>query len=117
MTLNSIKPFVPSGANFKASKALFLAIGFDIIWESEGYIGFQKNVVGFILQDYENKELAQNLMLQVEVDDLDAFWTALEEKELTKKFKVKLRPPTTFSYGREVHFIDIAGVCWHFTEK
>ncbi|MEO0572134.1 MAG: hypothetical protein AAF039_10560 [Bacteroidota bacterium] len=117
MTLSNIKPFIPSGGNFEASKELFLAFGFEIIWESKGYVGFQKDSVSFILQDYENKELAQNLMIQIEVDDLDDFWNELEKKEISKKFKVKLRKPTTFPYGREVHFIDIAGVCWHFAEK
>lgn len=117
MAFTNIKPFIPSGGNFEASKALFLAMGFEIIWESEGYVGFEKDAMGFILQDYENKEFAQNLMVQIEVDDLDAFWSELEVKELTKKFQVKLRPPTVFPYGREIHFIDIAGVCWHFAEK
>ena len=117
MNLSNIKPFIPSGDNFEASKALFIAFGFKIIWESGGYMEFQKDSVSFILQDYENKEFAQNLMMQIEVDDLDGFWNDLEKKELTKKFKIKLREPTTFPYGREVHFIDIAGVCWHFAEK
>jgi hypothetical protein len=25
----------------------------------------------------------------------------------------RLKPPTDFPWGREVHFIDLAGVCWH----
>ncbi|MEL7003702.1 MAG: hypothetical protein AAFN93_13350 [Bacteroidota bacterium] len=117
MTLSNIKPFVPSGKDFKKSKELFLAMGFEIMWESEGYVGFHKDSVSFILQDYENKELAQNLMIQIEVEDLDELWRELEQKEITKKFEVKLREPTVFPYGREIHFIDIAGVCWHFAEK
>ncbi len=112
-----MKPFIPSGENFELSKKLFLAMGFEVMWESEGYVGFQKDSVGFILQDYENKELAQNLMVQIEVDDLDGFWSELVEKGISKKFKVRLREPTVFPYGREVHFIDIAGVCWHFAER
>lgn len=115
--LSNLKPFIPSGKDFKKSKELFLAMDFKIMWESEGYIGFTKDSISFILQDYENKELAQNLMIQVEVDDLDAFWVDLKAKELTKNFEVKLREPTVFPYGREIHFIDIAGVCWHFTQR
>lgn len=117
MTFSTIRPFIPSGANFEASKELFLAIGFELKWESDGYAGFQKDAASFILQDYENKEFAQNLMMQIEVDSLDDFWSELSKKELTKKFKVRVREPTNFPYGREVHFIDIAGVCWHFREK
>jgi len=117
MTLSNIKPFIPSGDNFEKSKDLFLAFGFEIMWVSEGYVGFRKDSVSFVLQDYTHKELAQNLMIQIEVDDLDVFWNELEKKELSKKFKITLREPTVFPYGREVHLIDIAGVCWHFTEK
>lgn len=117
MKLSSIKPFIPSGKDFEKSKELFLAFGFELMWESDGYVGFQKDSVSFILQNYENKELAENLMIQIEVEDLDGFWNELVKKELDKNFKVKLREPTNFPYGREVHFIDIAGVCWHFAEK
>ncbi len=117
MKLSSIKPFIPSGEDFKKSKELFLTFGFEIRWESEGYVGFQKDTVHFILQDYDNKVLAENLMIQIEVEDLDSFWSELKKKELSEKFEVKLRAPTNFPYGREVHFIDLAGVCWHFAEK
>lgn len=115
--LTSIKPFVPSGADFKKSKELFLALGFEILWESDGYIGFQRDAAGFILQDYQNDEFAQNLMIQIEVEDLDEFWDDIQKRELQKTFDIKLREPTKFPYGREIHMIDIAGVCWHFAPK
>ena len=28
----------------------------------------------------------------------------------------RMKSPTDFPWGREVHFIDPAGVCWHVTE-
>ncbi len=117
MSFNSIKPFIPSGSDFGKSREFFLALGFEISWESEGYAGFQKDDIGFILQDYENLELAQNLMIQIEVEDLDELWQEFEKKDLSARFNIKLRAPTSFPYGREIHLIDIAGVCWHFAEK
>ena len=113
---NSIQPFIPSGKDFEASKALFLALGFSIHWESNGYIGFQRNTCKFILQDYDDKHFAENLMIRMTVNNLDAFWAEISQKELTKQFDIKLKEPTNFPYGREINLIDIAGVCWHIAE-
>ena len=114
MKYNSIEAFVPSGSDFQASRQLFLELGFNISWETDDYIGFENNGCRFILQNYNVKEFAENLMMRITVDDLDEFWRKISEKNLPEKFAVKLREPTDFPYGREVNLIDIAGVCWHF---
>ena len=116
MKYNSIQAFVPSGSNFQASKELFLELGFNIIRESDGYITFENNGGEFILQSYDDKHFAENFMMRVTVSDLDEFWLEISEKNLPEKFGVKLREPTEFPWGREVNLIDIAGVCWHFSQ-
>lgn len=117
MKYNSIEPFVPSGGDFKASRELFIKLGFNIVWESEDYIGFENNGCKFVLQNYNNEHFAENLMMRVTVDDLDKFWREISIKDLPAEFGVKLREPTNFPHGREVNLIDIAGVCWHFAES
>ena len=114
MKYNSIEAFVPSGSDFQASRQLFLELGFNIMWETADYIGFENNGCRFILQNYNVKEFAENLMIRIIVDDLDEFWREISEKNLPEKFGVNLREPTDFPLGREVNLIDIAGVCWHF---
>ena len=114
---NRIEPFIPSGSDFEASKQFFLALGFTINWESGGYIGFQRDDCRFILQDFNDKHFAENLMMSLKVNDLDAFWLELKEKELTKRFAIKLKEPTQFPHGREVNLIDMAGVCWHIGQS
>src|SRR5882672_6166788 len=114
MKFTSIQPFVPSGSDFEASKNLFIELGFEIRWEGGGYIGFERDGCQFILQDFNDKKFAENLMIRISVSDLDEFWKEITRKELGRKFAVKLREPTQFPYGREVHLIDLAGVCWHF---
>ena len=53
-------------------------------------------------------------MITFEVTDLDAYWSELESKDLVQAFAgVKLREPTEFPWGREIHIIDPGGVCWH----
>jgi hypothetical protein len=116
MKYNSIQPFIPSGSNFQASKELFLELGFKIVSESESYISFENDGGGFILQKFDNKDFAENFMMRATVNNLDEFWQKICEKDLPEKFGVKLTEPTNFPWGREVNMIDIAGVCWHFSE-
>jgi hypothetical protein len=57
-------------------------------------------------------------MITFEVTDLDAYWAELEAKDLAGSFAgVKVRPPTEFPWGREVHLIDPGGVCWHVRQS
>ena len=112
---NSLSAFIPSGKEFNKSKELFLEIGFSIVWEADDYVSFRKDNCGFILQRYDDKHFAENLMMNLTVNDLDAFWEELKQKELDKKFPIKLIKPTEFPWGREINLIDIAGVCWHIS--
>lgn len=117
MKYNSIEAFVPSGKDFQASRQLFLELGFNITWEADDYIGFENNGCRFVLQRYESKEFAENFMLSVTVDNLDEFWQEVNKLKLVEKYPIKFTPPKNFPWGREVNMIDIAGVCWHFTEN
>ena len=69
-----------------------------------------------LLQDFHNKEMQDNLMMFVSVDDLDAWWRHLQASGVLGCFDgVRAKEPTTYPWGqREVHLIDPAGVCWHF---
>ncbi|HLO81028.1 MAG TPA: hypothetical protein VK166_08720 [Chitinophagaceae bacterium] len=116
MKFLSLEPFVPSGANFAASKQLFQELGFKINWDAGDYIGFEKDGCKFILQKFNNKEFAENLMISVKIENAEDFWKGLIEKKLTEKFGIKISAPTRQTYGVEVNLIDIAGVCWHFVE-
>ncbi len=116
MKFLSLEPFVPSGSNFENSKQLFQELGFSINWDAGDYIGFERDGCKFILQKYDNKEFAQNLMINVKVNNANDFWKSVIEKDLVKKFGIKVGQPTNQPYGIEVNVIDIAGVCWHFVE-
>lgn len=113
----SLRPFIPSGSDFALAKSFFVALGFEIQWEVEGLIGFRKDACEFILQDLDHEVFAQNLMMQVQVDDLDAYWEALQVLDLPKIYACKIKAPQEFPWGREIHLIDPAGVCWHFRSK
>ena len=117
MKFLSLEPFIPSGKDFTSSKQLFQELGFTANWDAGDYVGFERDGCRFILQKYENKEFAENLMVSVGVDDVDAFLEMTKEKNLAEKFGVRVGQVTKQPYGREVNLIDIAGVCWHFVEQ
>ena len=116
MKFLSLEPFIPSGNNFAASKQLFLELGFSITWDAGDYVGFDRDGCKFILQHYDNKDFAENLMINVKIDNADEFWRFINGKELVQKFGVKITTPKKQPYGIEVNLIDIAGVCWHFVQ-
>jgi hypothetical protein len=116
MKFSSIEAFVPSGSDFEGSKRLFQELGFVVNWDAGDYIGFERDGCKFILQNFTNREFAENFMLSVKIRNADEFWKEVNEKQLTKKFNIRISPPTKQPYGIEVNVIDIAGVCWHFVE-
>jgi len=70
----------------------------------------------FLLQDYENQTMQENLMMFVKVDDLDEWWRHIQASGVVERYRgVRAKEPTLYPWGmREVHLIDPAGVCWHF---
>ena len=113
----SLLPFVPSGKDYNGSRRLFAELGFQEIWENDGYAGFRNGGAEFILQEFDNKEFAENFMVRLNVPDLDAWWEVVSGKELEKKYSgFRISPPSKKPWGREVNFIDPAGVCWHVGE-
>src|SRR2546423_8475090 len=111
MKFISIEPFIPSGSDFEGSKQLFLALGFMINWEAEGYVGFERDGCKFILQKYNNGEFASNLMISVRISSADEFWQQLNQLPPQQKNAIRIKEPTKQPYGIEVNLIDLAGVC------
>jgi hypothetical protein len=116
MKFLALQPFVPSGDDFEGSKKLFQALGFTVRWDAGDYISFEKDGCRFILQKFDNRSFAENFMLTVQVDNVDAFWKEINEKDLAGRFGIKISPPAQMPYGKECNVIDLAGVCWHFVE-
>ncbi len=118
MTFLSLEPFIPSGKDFDKSKQLFQELSLEIEWDGGELTGFCKGSCKFILQRYDNKEFAENLMLAVKITGINEFWESATQKQLSERFGIPpIGQPTKQPYGMEVNVIDIAGVCWHFIEE
>jgi RimJ/RimL family protein N-acetyltransferase len=113
----ALRPFVPSGRDFEACLAFHQTVGFTLEWRHGDLAGMRWGPAWFLLQGVDVPAWQENQMLVLSVDDLDAFWAHLEALDLPGRFPgTRVRPPTDFAWGREVHFIDPAGVCWHARE-
>jgi hypothetical protein len=112
--LLALRPFVPSGGRYDESRRLFADLGFEETWEQDGYAGFVCGHAQFILQRLDDEKFASSFMVRIDVEDLDAWWQTVKAKQLQQKYPgLRIRPPDDYPWGREVMFIDLAGVCWH----
>lgn len=111
------RPFIPT-KDFALSKAFYLALGFEMVFDGEVAI-FRIGSSGLILQRYYQKEWAENCMMQLVVDDLDAWWQHIESLRLPEQFGVtQPRAPAMQPWGiREAYLVDPCGVLWHVTQR
>jgi predicted enzyme related to lactoylglutathione lyase len=109
----TLYPFVPSGSDFAAGIAFFTELGFEKQWEEGGLAGLRFGGAYFMLQKIDVPAWQENQMITFEVDDLAAYWADLEARGLPGRLGARIKPPTDFPWGREIHIIDPGGVCWH----
>ncbi len=110
------RPFLPA-KDFRLSKSFYEALGFTKEFDGEIAI-FAIGRSSFILQNYYQKDWAENMMVQLVVDDLAAWWAHIESADLSDRFSVAApRPPARQPWGAEVAYVfDPAGVLWHITQ-
>jgi uncharacterized glyoxalase superfamily protein PhnB len=66
-----------------------------------------------------SEEVAKNLMMQLMVDDLDAWWVHIESLDLARSFAVAPpKPPKMQPWGLRVAYVcDPSGVLWHVAQR
>jgi hypothetical protein len=111
------RPFVPA-KDFELSKRFYLRIGFELLLDGEVAI-FGIGQTSFILQNYFNKDWAENFMMQLVVDDVDAWWARLDALNLPRTFPTaSLRPPELQPWGLRISYlVDPTGVLWHVAQR
>jgi uncharacterized glyoxalase superfamily protein PhnB len=117
MRANKLRPFVPSGPDYQLAVQFYVDLGFEIIYADESLTIFKVDDVEFHLQNFHNIELQHNYMLELCVQDLDAWWERIIQSGILDKYQVKAKSPKLQPYGkRAIHLLDPAGVLWHITE-
>ena len=100
------------------SKRFYQALGFEMLLDADVAI-FQMGHCGFLLQRYYQKDWAENSMLQLMVDDLDAWWAHIQSLDLPENFGVTPpKPPAMQPWGLRIAFVfDPSGVLWHVAQR
>ncbi len=113
----SIRAFI-GAENFEESRQFYKDLGFEESVISKDMSLFKvSDKLGFYLQDAYVQEWVDNTMIFLEVDDVDRYWSELQDLALEKKYKnVKLTPVRNDYWGRECFMHDPSGILWHFGE-
>lgn len=111
------RPFVPA-KDFALSKRFYTALGFTQVLDGE-VANFRIGASSFILQNYFQKEWAENFTMQLMVDDLDAWWAHVVSLDLPRTFGVPApKAPALQPWGlRIAYVVDPSGVLWHVAER
>ncbi len=114
----SARPFLPA-MDFANSKAFYEALGFAKELDSDDVAIFRIGATSFLLQRHYQKEWAENFMMQLLVDDLDAWWLCIESLDLPTRFGVPApKPPAMQPWGlRIAYVVDPSGVLWHVAQR
>lgn len=116
-----IQPFIPC-KDFEISRTFYARIGFQVAEVIDGDSKTSEAIFrgegAIILQDFYVKDWAENTMMTLNVDDLDAF-IALVKTYQTQypDHNVRFRGPQDFGWGHQIHLLDPSGVLWHVFQK
>ena len=112
-----VRPFLPT-RDFELSRRFYETLGFEKLLDGDVAI-FRAGSGGFILQRAYEPEWAANSMMQLMVDDLDAWWAHITSLDLPGQFGVRPpKAPALQSWGLQVAYVtDPAGVLWHIAQR
>ena len=112
------RPFLPA-KDFALSKSFYEALGFVKELDADEVAIYRIGASSFILQRRFQKEWAENFMMQLMVDDLDAWWAHLASLDLPQKFGVGApKAPALQPWGlRVAYVVDPSGVLWHVAQR
>jgi uncharacterized glyoxalase superfamily protein PhnB len=113
----SIRAFIPA-RDLDVSRRFYEDLGFREIWGDDGACGMQIDDCSIILQKFYVKDHAENFMMSLNVEDVDAWWERIEAMGLKQKYSLGLvKAPEMQPWGFRVLYIcDPTGVLWHIAE-
>jgi uncharacterized glyoxalase superfamily protein PhnB len=112
-----LKAFIPA-KDFALSKRFYQEIGFVMASDSGGVAYFHAGAVSFLLQDFYVEELANNLMMHLLVQDVDAWWAKIKELGIAEKYGVRVTAIENQPWRmRDFVIIDPSGVLWRIAQN
>ena len=112
-----LKPFVPA-RDFASSRRFYTELGFTEKSEVGGVAYFLHDDASFLLQDFYNKELAENLMLHLLVEDVAAWHARVSGSGLAQRYGVQLSEMVQQPWRmRDFTLTDPSGVLWRIAQN
>ena len=113
-----IKAFVPS-RDFELSKRFYTDLGFTVASSSGGVAYLHCGSCSFLLQDFYVAAFADNLMMHLLVEDVDAWWAHVQSHDLAGKYGLRTpESPVDQPWAmRDFVITDPAGVLWRIGQN
>ena len=116
-TIEEIKAFVPA-SDFALSKRFYADLGFTVVWSSDDLAYVRHGNASFLLQNFYVSAHADNFMMHLLVEDVEAWWRHVEAQQLQAKYQIMLEPPADRSWGlRDFVITDPTGVLWRIGQN
>ena len=112
-----IKAFVPA-RDFELCKQFYAAAGFTMAFSSEELAYFHCGDCSFLLQNFFVKELAENFVMHLLVENVDHWHEHITAQNLLERFGVKVGMPEDRLWAmRDFTFLDPSGVLWRIAQN
>jgi catechol 2,3-dioxygenase-like lactoylglutathione lyase family enzyme len=117
LRITEIKAFVPA-KDFAVSVQFYKDLGFTLASEGGGIAYFHFEHVSFLLQDFCSDSLAENFMMHILVENVDAWLQHILESGVAKKYGVRVTAIETQPWKmRDFCLFDPSGVLWRIAQN
>ena len=117
LRVTEIKAFVPA-SDYGLSKQFYTDLGFTMASDGGGVAYFHFGHVSFLLQDFCVPALAENFMMHILVEDVDAWWRHVRESGVISRYGVKCTDIETQPWRmRDFCLFDPSGVVWRIGQN
>lgn len=117
LRVTEIKAFVPA-KDFNLSKQFYQDIGFTLASEGGGVAYFHFEHASFLLQDFCAESMAENFMMHMLVENVEAWWYRINESGVVAKYGVKISDIEIQPWRmRDFCVTDPSGVLWRIGQN
>lgn len=112
-----IKAFVPA-QNYEVSKAFYHDLGFIMASDEDGIAYFHCGDESFLLQDFYEKDHANNFMMHLLVKDVESWYQHILSSGIADKYQVKVTEPEDRPWKmKDFVLYDPSGVLWRIAQN
>ena len=117
LRVSEIKAFVPA-KDFALSKQFYKDLGFTMASEGGGVAYFHVGHASFLLQDFCAESMAENFMMHLLVEDVEAWWDQVQASGVIARYGVNVTPIETQPWRmRDFCLFDPSGVLWRIGQN